>query len=102
MEKAHHFLARFDNRGMGNTLADALNHSGIALYNLNIWYRCQLQMTDEEEGAQVKVVYQSFVYHVNHLRLVLINKLARTTELNDDVYANVEILPRDNDERFFS
>ena len=59
-------------------------------------------MMDGEEKAKIPTAYQTFAHHVNHLRLAFINRLAKKAGLNFNVHGNVERIPRDNGERFFS
>ena len=103
LEKAHHALAHFGNGGMGNDLCDTLNLEGTATYNRNICFRRLLSlMTAEEIKAISPATYQEYHPHTDHCRLAFLNQLGREVGLFIDVHFDVEILPPDNGERFFS
>ena len=103
LEKAHHALAHFGNGGMGNDLCDTLNLEGTATYNCNIRFRRLLSlMTAEERKAISPATYQEYHPHTDHCRLAFLNRLGREVGLFIDVHFDVEILPPDNGERFFS
>ena len=103
LEKAHHALSHFGNDGMGNDLCDTLNLEGTATYNRNIRFRRLLSlMTAEERKAFAPATYQEYHPHTDHCRLAFLNRLGREVGLFIDVHFDVEILPPDNGERFFS
>ena len=100
LEKFHHQLAHFANRGMRRSLTDALSISGMAIYNLRIRFRIRLL-----RDVNLRKDYpanQTSPSHLNHSIISMINRKARQAGLDCDVHEYVEILPEDNLERFMS
>ena len=102
LEKAHHALANFANGGMRRKLADALGLAGIAIYNLLIRFRLQVQRMNPIERDKIPSGFRSMPAHLNHSRLAVVNKLAREWGLSVDVHKDVKLLGGDNGERFLS
>ena len=55
-----------------------------------------------EERLSIPAGYHEYHPHTNHCRLAFLNCLGRLVGLVVDVHDDVEILPPDNGERFFS
>jgi len=107
LELFHLMLAHFGNSGMRTTLADNLNLTGTARHNLSIRRkRLLIAVTPENTVNRTKTpaAYESVVEFYNHTELHHINRMAiqagqTATNLP---FQNVEMLPPDNGERFFS
>ena len=102
LEKGHHAIAHFANGGMRKSLADFLGMAGIARYNRNIRFRQWIASLDPKERRKIPTAFQRAPHFSNHLRLAFINKLAAEAGLKVPAHRNVESLPADNGEKFFS
>ena len=89
---------------MRTTLADNLNLTGTARYNLGVRHKRRLtSLTPENpERKNVPAAYESIVSFFNHSELAYINNIAIQAGATKIPFANVEPLPQDNGERFFS
>jgi hypothetical protein len=99
LEKFHHCLAHFANRGMRRELVDAVSLAGMALFNLRIRYRQKLNSSPKLKDS-IPSEFQKSPSHLNHSRLHLINKKGRIAGLKFDVHLDLVKLPQDNGERF--
>jgi len=102
-EKSNHLIARhFANGNMRRSMADYLNMEGTAKMNPRIRQRRRMAELDPKGRAKVPVAFHGVPHFTNHLRLSLVNVLARKAGLGCDVHQDVEVLQPDNGERFFS
>lgn len=101
-EKSNHLIAHFANGNMRRSMADYLNMEGTAKMNLRIRQRRRMAELDPKGRAKVPVAFHGVPHFTNHLRLSLVNVLARKAGLGCDVHQDVEVLQPDNGERFFS
>jgi hypothetical protein len=102
LESFHDNLANYANNGMNNNLADILNLMGTARYNLAIRHKLRIaDKRQEERQTGMPVAWETVVPHWNHTELNHINQLATSLHL-DPPFTDVEALPPDNGERFFS
>jgi len=106
LESFHGMLAHFGNSGMRTTLADNLNLTGAARYNLSMRHKRRLisdSMTPENpDRKKIPSACESLVSFFNHSELACTNQLALDAGSSILPFHNVEILPPDNGERFFS
>mgnify|MGYP007080245424 CR=1 FL=1 len=108
LESFHNMLAHFGNCGMRSTLADNLNLTGTARYSLAIRHKrrlISLSLTPENtERKKIPAACESLVSFFNHSELAYTNQLAIDAGASNTSlpFKNVEILPPDNGERFFS
>ena len=107
MEAFHLLLAHFGNSGMRRSLADSLNLTGTARYNHDIRYKLRLVNLSAEEQLlrkRVPASWETEVPFYNHSELHWINKMATTAGIDALLlpFQNLETLPEDNGERFFS
>jgi len=104
LESFHLMLAHFGNCGMRISLADNLNLTGTARHNLTM--RHKLRLTSVTPGSQKKIpaAFESIVAFFNHSELAHVNTIAAAAgaSANDMPFKEVEPLPTDNGERFFS
>ena len=102
LESWHNNLAHFSNGGTNEKLSDGLNLCGTARYNRQIQHKLRfVSKTTEQRNKKMPAAWETVVSHWNHQQLAFINKLAvrcGASKLFDDV----EHLPQDNGERFFS
>jgi len=106
LEAFHDRFAHFANSGMRNSLADCLNLSGTARYNLAIRHKRSLMLSTVAAGAQVDrknipAAWEKIPPCYNHSELGYVNNMARAIGLTPP-FPNAEQLPPDNGERFFS
>ena len=106
LESFHLMLAHFGNCGMRTSLADNLNLTGTARHNLTIRHKRLLIGLTPENTARRKIpaTYEGIVGFFNHTELHHVNMIAIEAGLRgrDLPFKNVEALPPDNGERFFS
>jgi len=109
LESFHLMLAHFGNCGMRTSLADNLNLTGTARHNLTIRHKrllVSVSMTPENtaERRKIPAAFESVVGFFNHSELDYINRIAIQAGMthHDIPFKNVEPLPPDNGERFFS
>lgn len=102
LESFHDILAHFANCGMRESVADALNLCGTARWNRKIRYKLWLvgRNQDQRNGA-LPAYFEEMVSHWNHSELHYINQLAESLGLQK-LFTYVELLNKDNGERFFS
>jgi len=99
-------LAHFGNCGMRTTLADNLNLTGTARHNMTI--RHKISLTDEKTSrvlrAKIPAAFEGVVSFFNHTELQHINTIALEAGITQQnlPFRNLESLPKDNGERFFS
>ena len=103
LEAFHLMLAHFGNTGMRESLADNLNLTSTAHYNLKIRHKQSLtgSLTDENTPKKIPAAWETVVSYFNHSELTYINTLAAAVRLVAP-FPNAEKLPADNGERFFS
>jgi hypothetical protein len=101
LESFHLMLAHFGNTGMRESLADNLNLTGTARYNLHVRYKLRLA-----RGATVRqkipAGWMTVLEYFNHTELNYINQLAEKVGVSSVPFPEAEALPPDNGERFFS
>ena len=102
LEKGHDIMGHLGNTAMRPSLADSLGMIGVARYNRSIRYRLKIAKMDPEERKRIPICFQQAPHYMNHLRLTQINQLAAEVGLEAPPHSDVEILPEDNGERFFS
>ena len=104
LESFHSMLAHFGNCGMRTLLIDNLNLTGTARHNLSI--RHKLRLTSLTQGSRKKIpaAFESVVAFFNHSELAHVNAVASLAGLSPQTlpFKQVEPLPADNGERFFS
>ena len=100
LEKGHHSIAHFANGGMRYTLANFLGMAGLALYNLRIRFRLKVATMNPSKRASIPSSFQDLPAFTNHLRPSYNSDLARNAGVKADVHKDVEILQKDNGERF--
>jgi len=104
LESFHLMLAHFGNCGMRTSLADNLNLTGICRYNLAIRQKLRLTLANPETRKRMPAAYEGVLSFCNHTELSYVNRLAEQAGIphNKLPFKNVETLPPDNGERFFS
>jgi len=106
LESFHLTLAHFGNTGMRESLADNLNLTGTARYNLQMRHRLRIsRMTDENTRTVTPAGWETIPPHYNHSELEHVNKLAQQAGIVGMTrlpFPEVEPLLMDNGERFFS
>ena len=106
LESFHLMLAHFGNCGMRSTLANNLNLTGTARFNLATCHRRRLITLTPENTARKKIpaACESVVCFFNHSELAYINSIAIQAGASKDnlPFPSLETLPPDNGERFFS
>ena len=104
LESFHGMLAHFGNCGMRTTLADNLNLTGAARYNLVIRHKRRLIALTSENTAREKITAacEGIVSFFNHSELNHINKITIAAGSQFPPFKGTEMLPADNGERFFS
>ena len=101
LESWHDNVAHFANSGMNRELCDVLNLAGTARYNLTIRHRLKTHhATPENEDMPVQ--WRQEVSFWNQTELAFINKLAQEAGADYVPFVDIEVLPPDNGERFFS
>ena len=98
-------LAHFGNSGMRETLADNLNLTGTARYNLQIRFKLRLVRSrnpNPYSRAKIPAAWETVVPYFNHSELSYVNDLATMAGVLVLPFKDVERLPADNGERFFS
>jgi len=102
LESFHLTLAHFGNCGMRTSLADNLNLTGTARYNLGIRHKLRLSEANPDQRSKIPAAFEGVVAFFNHTELRYINQLALDVGVSDAPFKNLEPLPADNGERFFS
>ena len=103
LESWHDNVTHFGNSGMNSELSDCLNLCGTARYNLSIRHRLAAAQAKADPDKQKKpVVWQTVVSYQNHTELKYINDLAKKAGAENLPFEDVEVLPEDNGELFFS
>jgi len=109
LESFHLMLAHFGNCGMSCSLADNLNLTGTARFNLSMRHRhrlIDLELTPENTAARKKTpsAYESVVCFFNHSELACVNQIAIQAGAKQSSlpFQSLEPLQPDNGERFFS
>jgi len=105
LESFHLMLAHFGNAGMRESLADNLNLTGTARYNLKTRHKRRLtgaSSTDEKTRRKTPAAWETVARHFNHSELKWINTLAISAGVNNVPFPDAEPLSKDNGERFFS
>ena len=101
LESFHLLLAHFGNCGMRSTLADNLNLTGTARYNLAIRQKLRLNERNEPRRSKMPAAWETVVAFFNHSELRWVNDLAVDAGC-PPLFEDVERLGEDNGERFFS
>ena len=103
LESFHLMLAHFGNCGMRTSLADNLNLSGSARYNLAIRHKRHLLTLKNPERRKIPAAFETVVPFFNLTELQCVNQLAIAagTTPQKALFEQVENLPEDNGERFF-
>jgi hypothetical protein len=105
LESFHLMLAHFGNTGMRESLADNLNLTGTARYNLHVRFKLELTKCDRanvRDRAKIPAGWETVLEYFNHTELAFINQLATKAGLSVVPFPQAEALPPDNGERFFS
>ena len=105
VESFHGTLAHFANLNMNPLLADILNLQGTARYNVQQRHKLLISQDDPPpvEANCVPQYFYTLPLFYNHTHLWFINDLAEQAGFKDWIpFQNVESLPEDNGERFFS
>ena len=106
LESFHLMLAHFGNCGMRTSLADNLNLTGTARFNLSVRHRRRLIALTPENTDRKKIpaAYESIVSFFNHSELHYINNIAIQSGVSQQhlPFKQLEDLQPDNGERFFS
>ncbi len=104
LESFHDNLSHFANCGMRSSLCNNLNLCGTARYNLAIRHKLTLKNTQREAGSRkhMPAAWEDVIPYYNHTELQHVNDIARQAGANQMPFANLEPLPQDNGERFFS
>ena len=106
LESFHDRLAHFANTGMRNSLADNLNLTGTARYNLQIRHKHSLMpgspsAISMELRKRMPSGYDKIPPYFNHSELWYINNMAAAVGIKAP-FPYAERLPNDTGERFFS
>ena len=104
LESFHLLLAHFANCGMNNSLADNLNLTGTARFNLGIRHKLKLATKSSlDERSKMPAAWEEIVPYYNHSELAWVNRLAcEAGEARHCPFKRVEPLVEDTGERFFS
>jgi len=102
LESFHLALAHFGNCGMRTSLADNLNLTGTARHNLAIRHKLRLSEANPSQRSKIPAAFEGKLAFFNHTELRYINQLALDVGVTDVPFKNLETLPADNGERFFS
>ena len=102
LESFHDNLTHFANCGMRETLADALNLAGTAQYNRAIRHKMRIMTKSQEERSVVPAGWEMVVSFGNACKTNMINILASMSGASRPPFPEVEKLPEDTGERFFS
>ena len=102
LESFHNLLAHFGNCGMRHSLADNLNLTGTARFNLAIRHKIGVSKMDELTRAKMPHGWELVVPYFNHSELQYINNLAVQAGAEKLPFQNLDPLPEDSGERFFS
>jgi len=104
LESFHCLLAHFANCGMRDSLADNLNLTGTARFNLGIRTKMRIaSATTTEERKKLPGVWESVVPYFNHSELAWVNSLSRECGIENKMpFPFTEKLGEDTGERFFS
>jgi hypothetical protein len=88
---------------MRESLADNLNLTGTACYNLSVRHKLWLaRIKDSTTGVKTLGAWETVVSYYNHLELEYVNDLARAAGVANVPFQDVEPLVADTGERFFS
>ena len=104
LEAVHNMLANFGNSGMRESLADNLNLTGTARYNLSIRHKLRLTKLAANDPSRKKIpaAWETEISYYNHSQLAHINSLAKDAGVNAIPFPDAEPLCADTGERFFS
>lgn len=101
LESFHLMLAHFGNTGMRESLADNLNLTGTARYNLHVRFKLRLSKAGTNR-KKIPSSWETVLGYFNHTELQHINRLANAAGVTQVPFDNTETLQPDNGERFFS
>jgi len=104
LESFHALLAHFANCGMRSSLADNLNLTGTARFNLGIRTKLRIaSIPSSEQRSKMPSAWESVIPYFNHSELAWVNSLARECGINTTIpFPFAEQLSEDTGERFFS
>ena len=104
LESFHGILAHFANCGMRNSLADNLNLTGTARFNLGIRNKLRLlSTTTREQRKKMPGSWETVTPYFNHSELAWVNSLAKDCGITEKIpFQGTEELVNDTGERFFS
>jgi hypothetical protein len=107
LESFHLLLAHFANCGMRNSLADNLNLTGTARFNITIRHKMRLVQLPTDrvvDRKKMPAAWETVVPYFNHLELQYVNRMAEQAGLSKQQvpFHNVESIVEDTGERFFS
>jgi hypothetical protein len=101
LEGFHEPLSHFANTNMSSNLADILNLIGTSKYNCNVRQKLSIANMRAEERKEIPSHCLLAPKHYNHCELLIVNNNAKLLGL-EPPFRDVQILPPDNGERFFS
>jgi len=104
LESFHLMLAHFGDCGMRASLADNLNLTGTARYNLSMRHRRRLLTLENSERKKMPAACESIPSCFNQSELAHMNQIAidTGTPTTNLPFKNLEMLQPDTGERFFS
>ena len=104
LESFHGLLAHFANCGMRSSLADNLNLTGTARYNLGIRMKLRIaSIASLEVRSKMPGAWETVLPYFNHSELNWVNSLAVECGIEDKLpFPCAEQLGKDTGERFFS
>jgi len=106
LESFNNNLFHFASCGMCRSLADSLNLTGTAWYNLGIRHKRRLTTLALQNPQRQKIpgAFESVLSYFNHTELEYINQLAIDAGMspNNVPFRTIQKLPQDTRERFFS
>ena len=96
------YLSRRGECGMHQSLADNLNLTGTARYNISIRHDLLLATQPDSRNSYMPSGWEGVVSYYNHSELQYLNRLAKDAGLTNLPFPLAESLPEDSGERFFS
>jgi hypothetical protein len=82
-------------------LNGTFNHAGLARHNTKIRWQLWMDLLSSAERDAIPFYFWCIVCHYDHLRLQLVNQMARSAGVEHDVHKGVRPLPEDNGKRFY-
>ena len=99
LEKLHHSLRHFGNRGMRRSLADALSLAGLCEWNARIRYRHRI-LRNKKLRDSIPFQFRDSPSHRNHSHLNLINHQGPACRPEDRCAFKCGIIAKYNGEVF--